>query len=153
MRESDIERRRAYYREFQRRRRVDPEERKLDAERQRIWYRKNAERIRAKKKAQRSSRRASDRYTAINTRAKAGGYAPIKMSREDFIQWFNSQDLSLCGFCGERIRERPTVDHCHLTGEIRGIVHFKCNVDLGKWDAFTARNFGDLVERYRRKDE
>lgn len=45
----------------------------------------------------------------------------------------------LCAIC--RTRPAEHVDHCHLTGKVRGILCFTCNVGLG--------NFGDNAVRLR----
>lgn len=47
-----------------------------------------------------------------------------------------------CAICGEtRHRKQMHIDHDHSTGQVRGILCFKCNVGLG--------NFGDSAENLR----
>ncbi len=36
-----------------------------------------------------------------------------------------------CNFCGEELNGRTCVDHNHETGNVRGILHQRCNVAIG----------------------
>jgi recombination endonuclease VII len=38
-----------------------------------------------------------------------------------------------CAICRRRSREKLCVDHCHLTGMIRGLLCNRCNLGLGMW--------------------
>jgi hypothetical protein len=50
--------------------------------------------------------------------------------------WYLSQDI--CQICsvvlttGDVCSTRRVIDHCHITGEVRGIICFGCNVRLPK---------------------
>lgn len=49
----------------------------------------------------------------------------------DLVDLFGGQ----CGICGKTEKEegkRLSVDHCHTTGEVRGILCMDCNVSLGR---------------------
>jgi acetyltransferase-like isoleucine patch superfamily enzyme len=41
------------------------------------------------------------------------------------------EQQGLCGVCNLPLGEDKAVDHCHKTGEIRGILHKQCNAGLG----------------------
>lgn len=49
---------------------------------------------------------------------------------EDFDQIRVNQD-NRCAVCREPFAETPNVDHCHLTGKIRGLLCHNCNRGLG----------------------
>jgi len=38
-----------------------------------------------------------------------------------------------CAICTIALK-RPCVDHCHNTGQVRGLLCHKCNIRLGGWD-------------------
>ena len=52
----------------------------------------------------------------------------------DFYQMVWEQQKGLCAVCGkpEKSKKRLAVDHCHKTGNIRGLLCMKCNTALGK---------------------
>lgn len=54
------------------------------------------------------------------------------LNQEDYKNLLDEQD-GKCAICGkEEIRERRlSVDHCHETGKIRGLLCSKCNMVLG----------------------
>jgi hypothetical protein len=47
---------------------------------------------------------------------------------------YNAQG-GLCGICAQPIpRNKFDVDHCHTTGEVRGLLHRRCNLIAGFFD-------------------
>jgi len=54
------------------------------------------------------------------------------ISEEDYIRILTSQN-GVCGLCGQPMDEgkKLAVDHDHNTGEIRGILHNRCNMAIG----------------------
>jgi Recombination endonuclease VII len=56
---------------------------------------------------------------------------------DDFESLLVMQD-GCCAIC-LREMEAPQVDHCHTTGEIRGLLCMACNIALGKLEDDTER--------------
>ena len=57
------------------------------------------------------------------------------MTRLDMIALHNKQDKK-CAICKKEIelfldRKGGFIDHCHITGKVRGILCFPCNTLLG----------------------
>lgn len=57
------------------------------------------------------------------------------LTEEELIELFKRND-GICESCN--INEAVAVDHCHLTGKIRGVLCFGCNTGIGK--------LGDSIE-------
>lgn len=63
-----------------------------------------------------------------------------KISEEEYDSLFNKQN-GKCSICGRELHlfdnkktttsEKACLDHCHLTGKIRGFLCFKCNSMIG----------------------
>ena len=52
----------------------------------------------------------------------------LRISKVDRISLLNQDDLRCC-LCGEEMEEsQRVIHHCHLTGEIFGVAHSKCNL-------------------------
>lgn len=58
------------------------------------------------------------------------------------------QQKGRCGICGKRLRSRRykafAVDHCHITGKIRGLLCTKCNTAIGLLDDNPQRMFSAI---------
>lgn len=52
------------------------------------------------------------------------------LSPEDF-QLMLAAQKNACGICKETFSKPPHIDHCHKTGEVRGLLCGRCNVALG----------------------
>ena len=53
------------------------------------------------------------------------------LSPEEYLELYNNQD-GRCGICGAYPEEKNlAVDHDKSTGEIRGLLCFKCNIGIG----------------------
>ena len=52
---------------------------------------------------------------------------------EDYNQMFVDQDgcCAICSIHQSELNKRLAVDHCHATGEVRGLLCDKCNMALG----------------------
>ena len=58
------------------------------------------------------------------------GSARWGMVRGEFV---DAQD-GHCAICGDNVRDRPNLDHCHDTGFIRGVLCTACNSMLGWYE-------------------
>lgn len=47
------------------------------------------------------------------------------------FQLMRLMQKNTCGICKEVFSETPNVDHCHETGEVRGLLCTPCNKGLG----------------------
>ena len=55
------------------------------------------------------------------------------MTKEEYIQFFNNQNgkCKICGKHQSELKRRLAVDHCHITGRIRGLICANCNTAIG----------------------
>ena len=57
----------------------------------------------------------------------------------------NYRDKNICRFCEKEISSDKNRDHCHLTGEYRGVAQSKCNIIVtqkqGNFILFVFHNF------------
>jgi hypothetical protein len=116
---ADIEVRRKYHREYERRRRSNPELAEKQKAACKRWYEK---RYRGDPvwRENKNRRRVLSKYN---------------FSLEEFNRILHGQD-GACAVCKEvkHIEEkgkRLHVDHCHATGKIRGLLCSSCNITLG----------------------
>lgn len=140
--------------------RNDPENKKKQKERDKLWYEKNKE----KKKEYRKRKYQEDKLKIKEYKEKTAEELEKEHSikYENFVEneWVrrlkNNYNLSKeeyfkileeqngkCAICssddpGSSTYSKLCVDHCHKTNKIRGLLCFKCNTSLGK--------FGDNVE-------
>jgi hypothetical protein len=49
----------------------------------------------------------------------------------DIAEAYYQNHDGACEICGKTTDKRLMMDHCHATGEVRGILCFNCNVGLG----------------------
>ena len=82
-------------------------------------------------------------------RAKQRSYCPEKhrdaklryfygMSLRDYDLMLARQ-LGVCAVCGEQPARRLCVDHCHVTGKVRGLLCSPCNLAIGQLKDSPAR--------------
>jgi hypothetical protein len=64
-------------------------------------------------------------YSASRMRAYS-----FKISEEELHIWLNSTD-GKCTICQETPERGLVIDHCHVTGKIRGVLCHHCNSGLG----------------------
>ena len=58
------------------------------------------------------------------------------------------QQRGVCALCVKKCRtgNRLAVDHCHLTGRIRGLLCYRCNTHLGWFELYQTAVMGYLYE-------
>lgn len=112
------------------RRAKDPEKRRaIDAARSRRWRQANPEKRRAQKLRQ-----------------------DYGLTPEQFDSMLRAQG-GVCAICQESTTDY-CIDHCHVTGRVRGILCRPCNVGIGQFrdDAKLLLDAADYVEAHARDD-
>lgn len=117
-------------RNFMRKKRLDPEYKKMEL--------KNAADYRFENKDKLKQNRFNNRF---ENRDKAL-FKRYGITRDQFnIMLFEQNNK--CGICGEEFKPiegkpytQPNVDHCHSTGKVRGLLCSPCNRSLGFNDKF-----------------
>lgn len=63
----------------------------------------------------------------------------------DQYTWLLGLCSNACHCCGapfeEHRRKAPNIDHCHTTGNVRGLLCFACNIAVGKF-----RNSPEIID-------
>jgi hypothetical protein len=135
-----------------RRKRRDRErEREREVARQRLPGDEFAEKKRARARAWYQNNKAR----AIATRRAYRWRHEYGVSPEQ-VELMRVAQNNRCGSCFENFgTETPSVDHCHTSGEVRGLLCTKCNLGIGHFqDSPTRMRQGaDYIERWlaRRK--
>lgn len=80
--------------------------------------------VREEENSRRRETRGSTRWEQI--KSKYG------LTRDDYNRILVSQG-GLCRLCSQEMKY-PHIDHCHITGKVRGILCSKCNTGLGKFN-------------------
>lgn len=87
------------------------------------------------------------------SRSKASHEARVQdtygLEAGEYDRLFKAQD-GKCAICGGRRRQRLSVDHCHKTGIVRGLLCRMCNGRLltsARDSPDTLRNAADYLER------
>lgn len=96
---------------------ANPEKEKV---RHAAYHAANREKIKAKNAAYRASGR-----TSANARMRNYGLTPE--AYQQMLLW----QQNACAICKEIFSKPPNVDHCHKTGEVRGLLCSGCNRGLG----------------------
>lgn len=105
----------------------------------RNWYLKNKEKLSAQaKRRYQANRDKVLTYTKIRQRPyllkKLYG---LTVEQYDAMLASQGGACKVCGSDGEskdKRRKYLSVDHCHNTGKIRGLLCMKCNADLGTFE-------------------
>lgn len=102
----------------------------------RRYHKKNRE----KRLADQRERRKTPAGKLITRQSNWRRYG-IKITKEQYKQMVQAQN-SVCAICLSRGTRDLDVDHCHSTGEIRGLLCQDCNLGIGKFKDRT-----DLLDR------
>lgn len=70
--------------------------------------------------------------------------------REARKRWFNQKGCSICGTRFKSDKDKH-IDHCHITGVIRGQICFACNMALGhfKDDITVVKSALSYLEKFK----
>jgi hypothetical protein len=88
------------------------------------------EKVRAARRRYRASHREELRARGREWRRKKDFREVYRMTLEDYDVMLAQQD-GACAICRRKPKERLVVDHCHATGQVRGLLCAKCNSGLG----------------------
>jgi hypothetical protein len=56
---------------------------------------------------------------------------PYGINEDEFNALYESQN-GKCGICEKELKSKFCIDHCHSTGQIRGLLCYACNSGLGQ---------------------
>lgn len=113
------------------------------------WTRKNASRINEYNKRRYAERKArGERYPSEAKEYKIAMSRKTRhgITQERYEEMLREQN-NVCAICGQKETARGngsgskslSVDHCHATGQVRGLLCHACNVALGLMKDDTAR--------------
>lgn len=91
-----------------------------------VYRKKNIEKL----KDRRQRFRAANLEHVRNGRRKSDLKVKYGLTIEE-VEARRCAQLNRCGCCGDEIVKRAIVDHCHYSGQVRGILCSRCNLGLG----------------------
>lgn len=110
---------------------MTPEQKERARETKRRWYQQNKERARARQRELYHKHRDHKYENQGRSRGYRHRYG---ITVEDYNRMFAEQG-GRCGICGSDKSGRNgyhfAVDHCHNTGQVRGLLCIRCNASLG----------------------
>lgn len=127
-----------------------PEQRKKRTEYMRLWREKN----RGKHNQQARNSHIRNRHKHADKNINRYLIKKYGITSEQKEQMFNSQNRK-CLICKLTIEKRRSihVDHCHITGEIRGILCHMCNTKLGWYEkhAESIKNYLNNYDKHKQR--
>jgi Recombination endonuclease VII len=94
-------------------------------ERANAYYQANKEAITERARASRQARKRNNDPSLRSVELKRYG---ISVAEYDALL---AKQGGVCAICRKRSKRRLCVDHCHLTGTVRGLLCDRCNLGLG----------------------
>jgi len=104
---------------------------KCDYEVNKIWVQKNRDKVNATSRRYRKNNKKKWLEIQRNSNLKRDYGITI----EQYDEWYIKQG-GRCAICGKHqsnFKKRFAVDHCHITGEVRGLLCHHCNTALGNF--------------------
>lgn len=119
----------------------NPDQRAKDNARQRAYYQAHKKKFRERTSAyyQANKDSISERARASRQARKQNNDQSIRSGRLKLLYGISAAEYDAllakqdgaCAICRKRSKARLCVDHCHLTGTVRGLLCRACNVALG----------------------
>ena len=112
----------------------EPEYRQRKRDHSNAWARANRDKINARQRTRYATDpgfRAAERERARKDRRRRI-CRTCGLTVQDFDAMLARQG-NACGICRRRFRGTPHIDHCHLTGWVRGLLCHGCNTGIGSF--------------------
>lgn len=95
-----------------------------------VYHRCTCNSCRRKAEAERYIRdpKAKERMTKATRKSQLKTYYGI--TEEDYERMFKEQE-GKCAICGLTSKKKLNIDHCHISGKVRGLLCWNCNIGLG----------------------
>jgi hypothetical protein len=115
----------------------------------RACYNKNKEKGQARSKKWRQENR--DKFLKSQQRSNFKGLYGITIEQRDALLQAQGSRCAACGSPTPQSKIGWVVDHCHVTGKIRGILCHPCNTGLGmtKDNPERLRNLAKYIEKFQ----
>lgn len=100
--------------------------------------------IEVNNKYRRSNKRTKENIKDVSLKSKYG------ITLEEFNQMLSNQNYK-CAICNRHQSEFDRalcVDHCHSTGQVRGLLCIPCNHDLGHYEKFLRKDLIKKLDHY-----
>ena len=103
------------------------------------WQRRHRQKPEVRERLRRATEQRRARRQTEEGRAYYYGYNIRRLyclAFEDYQRMLESQN-GCCAICGKhesKLTKRLCVDHCHATGEVRGLLCIHCNHAIGKFE-------------------
>lgn len=97
---------------------------------------KFSERYKKMTSEQKIKRKVSSKiwYESNSDKVKANHYKKkFGISLEEYNEMYSSQG-GVCAICSLKEDKQLAVDHDHITGKVRGLLCFRCNSSIGKFE-------------------
>ena len=131
-------------------RKNNPDKRRL---RDRVYRNQNRDAFNARSRAWRSKNK--DKVSLTPSRQPHARHAQKLQKYQLTVERYDmmlSVQHGVCALCGGRDKKRMlAVDHCHVTGKIRGLLCWRCNSMLGVYEQWKSQDRITAMESYLQK--